>query len=348
MYSFAKLLTEEPEKLERLGILFLKILITLFIGSVFFGFNISIAEFFENPIPKGYTISNFILFLISLIFIWYVVWILIAELILGEITIWLLSKIGNKKYIFTEVLSLLKVVKKDNKNLSPEENVITFNEMLQNYTEEDEKDIKEGKSRLRQYYIVATVIYITLLCSKDIILPCWLKWVSPIMVTNILIASVVLNQIHNYFTENLDEMKKQFSLFAFAQMANNAIDKNPFIKHHYKRIGLWNRIRLERKTEDDRLPNSFNFFPLYYWNDSLTKAFLDKGLQQRAEKDPLLVKKGTHFDVIVSNVKPDDENIKSILSQPGFVYLHCEDEEQIYMNLEVLLFKVTKGMYRII
>ena len=52
---------------------------------------------------------------------------------------------------------------------------------------------------------------------------------------------------------------------------------------------------------------------------SLTKAFLDKGLQQRAEKKPLLEKKGNHFDVIVSNVKPDEENIKSILSQPNFV-----------------------------
>ena len=90
MYNLAKLLTEEPEKLERLGILFLKLLVILFIGSVFFGFNISISEFFENPIPKNYTISNFILFLISLIFIWFVVWTLIADFILGEIVIWLL------------------------------------------------------------------------------------------------------------------------------------------------------------------------------------------------------------------------------------------------------------------
>ena len=176
------------------------------------------------------------------------------------------SKVGNKKNIFNEILSLLKVVKKNNENLSPSKNVISFSEMLQNYSEEDEKVINERKSRVRQYYIVATVIYIILLCSKEITLPCWLNWVGPIMVINLLTSNVILNQIHNYFTENLDEMKKQFSQFAFAQMTINAIDKNPFIKNHYKRDGHWILLRFERKTEVDKLPNSFNFFPLYYWN----------------------------------------------------------------------------------
>ncbi|MCW3085100.1 MAG: hypothetical protein JWP12_2466 [Bacteroidetes bacterium] len=347
MYNLAKLLTEEPAKLERLGILFLKLLVTLFIGSAFLGFNISISDFVENPVPKDYTISKFIFFLIMLVIIWFVVWTLIAELIIGELMIWLLSKIGNKKTIFTDVLHFLDVVKKNNETLSPNKYVIVFNQMLHSYTDEDEKVITESKSRVRQYFLVVTVVYVALLLAKDVSLPCGLKWFGGIMIVNLLIVNVIFNQIHNYFSDNLDEMKKQFSRMAFSQMIINAIEQNPFIKNHYEKSDNWQRIHLNKKTELDWLPESFKFFPVYYWNDTLTKIMLDKGLQKREGKEIKPEKIGNHYDVVVCNVKPDDENVKSILSQRGFAYLHCENEEQIYKNLEVLLFKVTNGMYRI-
>jgi hypothetical protein len=347
MYNIVKLFTEEPEKLERVGILFLKFIMTLFISSTFFGFNISISHFFENPIPKDYTISNFLLFVISLILIWFVIWNLIAELFLGEILISLLSRIGNKKSIFLEILGLLNIIKKDSKNLSPAKNVISFNEFLQKYTEENEKFINESKSRVRQIFIVASVLYITLLFSNDLILPQWLKWVGAFVVLNFLIGSIILNQVINYFTKNLDEMKKQFSRLSFSQMIINSLDQNPFIKENYKRDGLWARIRLQRITDNDSLPESFKFYSFYYWNDTLTESIIDWGFKQYTEKKIVGEKEGMHFNVIVSNIKPNEENIKFILSQPSFAYLLCENEEQIYKNLEVLLFKVTKGKYRI-
>ena len=347
MYNLAKLLTEEPEKLERLGILFLKLLVTLLIGSVLFGLNISISGFIENPIPKDYTIAKFILFLILLVIVWYIVWSLIAEMIIGELLIWSLSKIGNKKDIFNEVLHLLKVVKKDNGNLSPNKNVISFSDILHNYTEEDEELVKESKSRIRQYFIVTSVIYIVLWVAKDITFPSSLKWFGGVMIANLLVGNIILNQIHNYFNDNRDEMKKQFSALAFTQMIINAIEQNPFIKHHYEKSNYWRRIQLKRKTELNELPESFKFFPVFYWNSTLTKAMLDKGLQQRAAKEINTATKICHYDVVICNVQPDDENVKNILKQPGFAFLHCENEEQIYKNIEILLFQVTNGMYRI-
>lgn len=347
MYNLAKLLTEEPEKLEKVGFIFLKLLVTLFIGSTLFGFNISISEFVQNPITQDFTISKFILFFILLAVIWLVVWTIIAEMIIAELLIWLLSKIGDKKDMFTDILHLLKIVKKDKEYLSPNKNTIRFNKIIHAYNDEDEKKISEGKSRIRQYYIVTAVIFVTLLCAKDVLLPCWLKCFGGFMIINLILGCVVFNMIHNYFTENLDEMKKLFSRMAFSQMIIDAMEQNSFIKHHYEKGNNWKRIHLKRKTDVDWLPKSLKFFPVYYWNDALTKAMLDKGLKQRAEKDIKLTEIEGHYDVLICNIKPDDENIRRITSQPGFAYLYCENEEQIFKNLEVLFFKITNGMYRV-
>ncbi len=347
MYNLAKLLSEEPEKLERIGILFLKLLVTLFIGSTFFGMNISISGFVENPIPKDYTIAKFISFLIFLVIIWYILWSLIAELIIGEFFIWIASKIGNSKSIFTEILVFLNVIKNDNSRLSPAKNVIAFNHMLYNYTEEDEKILKENKTRLRHYYLVFTVIYFTFLCAKDINLTCWQKWVGGIMSFNFLIASVVFNKIHNYFTENLGEIKKQFGRLAYLQMIINSIEQNQFLKLYYEKENGWSRIHLKRKTENESLPETIKFYHVFYWNKPITQVMLNKGLELRSRKKFSVDKIGKHYDVVICNLEPDDRNAKHILSQSGFAFLYCENEEQIYKNLEVLLFQVTNGIYRI-
>lgn len=347
MYSLAKLLTEEPEKLERIGLLFLKLLVTLFIGSAFFGLNISISEFVQNPIPNDYTLTNFVFFLILLVVIWFTVWTFIAEIIIGQLIIWAVSKIGNSKSIFNDVLAFINVIKKKGDNIAPAKNVIAFSDMLQNYSDEDEKIVKDSKSRIRQYYLVTTVIYFTLIFAKDINFPCWLKWFGGIMSFNFLLGSAISNKLHEYFTDNLDEMKKQFSRLAYAQMIIKAIEQNPFLKQHYEKGDKWMRIHLKRKTEDESLPETFKFYPVFHWNEGLTKIMLDKGLEQRSGKELPPEKIGKHYDVVVCNIKPDDKNIKDILSQPSFVYLHCETEEQVYKNIEVLLFQVTKGMYSI-
>jgi hypothetical protein len=326
---------------------YLKLLVTLFFGSIFSGLNISISGFVENPIPKEYSITKFILFLILLITIWFILWTLIAELIIGELLIWAVSKIRNNKTIFDEVLSFLNVIKKKGDNITPAKHAIAFSEVLQEYNEKYEQQINQSKSRIRQYYLVTTVTYLTLIFTKDFTLPYWLKWFGAIMSLNFFIANVAYNKVHGYFKENYDEMRKQFSRLAYAQMIANAIEQNPFINHHYEKSDRWFRIHLKRKTNVEHLPETLKFFPLFHWNDSLTKVFLDKELEKRAEKNLSVSEVGKHYDVVICNIKPDEENIKNISSQSGFAYLYCENEEQIYKNLEVLLFKITNGMYRI-
>lgn len=347
MYNLAKLLTEEPEKLERLGILFLKLLVTLFIVSSIFGFYIPINVFVEDLIPKDYTIVKALLFLILITIIWFIVWTIIADLILGDFLIWLLSKIGSKKEIFTAALAALKIVKLKNENISPLRNVVAFNSILQDFTDEDEKAINDNKIRIRQYYLVALVIFITLIVSKNVILPIWIKWFSGIMIIFFLLVCVVTNQIHEYFKENLDDLKKQFGQVAYVQTIINALDHNVYLKRHFEIDNSWRRINLKRKIESDDPPETLKLFPLFLRYEEIARIILNKELQKRSREEIPADKIGKHFDVVLCNFKPDEEIVKDILSLPNFAYLHCENEEQIHKNLEIFLFKVTNGNYRI-
>lgn len=351
MYNLAKLLTEEPEKLERIGILFLKLMVTLLIGSAFFGFNISVSAFIHDPIPSNYSVTKLILFFISLVAIWFVTWSMIGELIIGELIIsflsWLVNRFIDKKDVFNDILSTLKVVKKKGKSIGPAKNVIIFNELLTTYYSEGEKVISESNSRARQYYIVMSIVYISLSFTQDVVLPCWLKVLAWAMILNFLLTTLVFKQIWDYFTENIGEIRKQFCRLSYEQMIIRTIEQNPFIKEHYEMKPPHAKIHLKRETDNPNLPVTFNIYPVFHWNNSLTKEMLDVGLQQRAKSQTSAKREDTHFDVIVCNVKPDDDNVKSILSQPGFVYMYCETEEEMSENLELLLFKTTNGFYRI-
>ncbi len=155
MYNLAKLLSEEPEKLERLGILFLKLLITLLLGSIFLEYEFAISTLAENPIPKEFTLSKFVFYVIILIVIWFIVWGVIADAILGYLLINILSKIGNKKEIVLDWLIFFNVIKKRYSTLQPGKNIIAFNSLLQSYTEEDALSFKENQIRARQYFLVS-------------------------------------------------------------------------------------------------------------------------------------------------------------------------------------------------
>ncbi len=347
MYNLAKLLAESPEKIERLIILFFKLLITLYIGITLFGLNISISGFIENPILEDYTITKFILFFILLVVIWFTVWSLISELIFGELLIWIISKIGSRKFLFNDLLALLKVIEKNDKNISPNVNVIAFNNLLNNFNEDDKKKINENKSRIRQYYLVVTVTFISLLFAKDINLPCWFIWFSGIIIFNLLIINALLNKIHNYFEENFDEMKKHFGRLAYMQMVVNAIEQNPFFKLHYEKSVKRSKIHLKLKTKSVTLPKIYNFHPVYHWNELLTREIVNNDIHQQSGKKITSKNIGKYYDVVVCNIKPDDDDMKRIYSKQDFAYLYCENEEQIHKNLEVFLFKVSNGLYRI-
>jgi len=50
---------------------------------------------------------------------------------------------------------------------------------------------------------------------------------------------------------------------------------------------------------------------------------------------------------LISNVELSKDNINNVLANPQFVYMYCQNEENILKNIDVLLFKITNGNYHI-
>jgi len=344
MYNLAKLLTEAPEKLERLIILFLKLLIVLFLCNSLFNYNISISKFIESPIAKDFSISKVIFFIVIIIAVWLLVWNVFAEIILGDLLSFFFSKLVGKVHFYKFLNDSLKIIKDKAGTSNIANSIIQF---VDNYLNEFTNTLKEGKSRIRQYYFILTILYFTFIFFiKDIDLSNWLKWFGGILILFYLLVNVFVNLLYIYITENTDEMKKLFSRLTFCLMTVKAVEQNPFIKQNYKKSGNLKRLRLDRQNEDKRLPAMFQIFPVYYWNDTLIKAVLDKGLQDQT-KTERTIKTENFYDVLISNVMPNEENVRNIVKIPHFAYLFCEDKDQIYKNFEVFLFKVTNGLYRI-
>lgn len=337
MYNFAKLLTEEPEKLEKVGLLILKFLITILIANLLFGFNISISEFLENPVPKDYTIKKLIITIISFILIWFVLWNLIADLILGEVVVRLLSKFDKDENVFRVVLELSGVIKTNQqKQYLPNRNIITFYNLLQNYSVEDDNFISAEKSRVRQYYIISFIIYIGIFIIDEKSL-LWLKWFGFIVVLNFLIATVFLNKAHRYFVNNIPELRKQLQPLSFAHQCLFAINENRLIKLNYKKVRPFGRNCFELLNDNNSLPKLIKFYPFSFGNIFIASSLIKDGMNKLIEQES--VKTDTYI-VIISDVLPSDKEIAEVKAQNNFAYLYCKNEEEIIENLEILFFEM--------
>src|SRR5574337_323065 len=133
MYNLAKLLIDEPHKLERLIILFLKLLITLHVTGLIFGYDLSVGSIIENPIPKTASAIQVIYFFVIVVAAWFVLWGVIAEILLYDVLIGLLSNIGNDRAVFIVMMWLLGVAEEKDKKLFPKGHIISFADSLNDF-----------------------------------------------------------------------------------------------------------------------------------------------------------------------------------------------------------------------
>lgn len=337
MYNFIKLLSDEPEKLEKVGIVVLKFLITMLIANILFGFNISISAFLENPVPKDYTVKKMIITIISFILIWVVLWSIVAEFILGELFIRLLSKFDKDENVFIMLLELSGVVKTNqNKQYLPNRNIITFYNLLENYSVEDNNFVNAEKSRVKQYYIMSIIIYLGIFII-DVKSLSWLKWLGFIPVLNFLIGTVFLNKAHRYFVNNIQKLRKQFQPLYFAHACLFAINNNHLIKLNYKRTKPFGRNYFELVNENSALPKLIKFYPFSFGNSYIASTLINEGIHKLIEQES---HKTDTYTVIISDVLPSDEEIAIVQTQNNFAYLFCQNEEEIIDNLETLFFKM--------
>ena len=346
MYNIVNLLTEEPKKLERIILLFLKLLVVLFVGGEIFDYQFSMKDATDEIIPQDYTISKGIFFLISLTIVWYLVWTIFADVIIGGLSVWIFSRKPVKRDTFMEILHWFSVVEQKGKGkgkyIVPGKQVIKFQEMLSNYTDEDDDFIEDGKSRLHGYFSISVVIYIVLLSASDLNLPILLIIFGAFMILNMLVLAVVINKAHRYLIDNFDALKKEFGFLAYAEMTKRALEQNQHVSRNFEFGGKWKAIGLKKKFEQSGLPEEIRVYPFYVWNEEFGKEVVEDMIAVRGRETDRFKDRDVHF-ILISNTEISEKAKEMLELNPKLDYIECEvNEEKIYKRLELLFYRIAK------
>jgi hypothetical protein len=333
MYNLAKLLTEEPAKLEKLMLLFLKLLITFFFVCLLFGYNFSIYSLIKEPIPPSLSTSKLIYFFLGMIVSWYVIWVIIAEAIINGLLVWLLAMPFNGRKAFVMALSFLGVIKEKNDILSPNTNIILFTEAIKELKEEEsDKFIQENHSRVKQYFVISIAIYVLLFVSKDIKLS-WIEiFIGVYIVLNFLVLCVLLYLVKTYVYENIESLKREFEPLSYSQKTHNAVSENKEFERNYEKPTGGINVHLKRKGTMDYYPEEIKINIGFHWNQSLGQTVLTdtfKVWNEKSEKRTLYTKM-----IFVTNIKPTQEMSSLIGKLDGFIYVYALNEKEIFSGLE--------------
>ncbi len=377
MYNLAKLLTEEPKKLERLIILFIKLFLTLLLVNLFYKTNYPIKDLIENPIPKGITLSKIIYFITLMVIGWVIIWMYLDSILyyipigllwLFSFTIgiifWLYSKIDKnsalalkaKKYFFTKLvhdirdkreiflvaLTMIRIIDYNNGNIYPNKEFSWFVGMLNNFSD-NEKELKEYRDRAQQYFALLTIAFIALLLSSDIHLSGLLKTILWVMVINLYIITFIYNHAHDYLRENLEKVKEEFAPIAFFQMIERVTTENSFFKKHYKLEvkRARGRINYVHIANYHWLPKNIRIHTEYFVNEHIGRFRFD-GKIKHAIRKIVPVSKLEQYHIIVSNVSFDENIAKNVKKVPGLVFVHFPNEEEFKKNLDLAVFEIEK------
>jgi hypothetical protein len=335
MYNLAKLLTDEPEKLERLIILFLKLIITLYLAGLIFNYDFTINSLVENPLPKTLTTSKLILFFVSCIAVWFVFWSTILELLLCEGIVWLFTKWADKRKSLLTVLGFLGVIEERNgRIIKPKKYIILFVESLKLL--QDKNPLPAVKTRLKQYYIISLGALFVLILSKAIV--CGYILLSLFFILNMLVGCVLFNRVSIYIDENYSALIREFEMLAYSQRIYNTILESEYSKNHYDKPELGRKILLKRKEGYDWVPESIKVVAGFHWNTKLGQFYVEEFLNRMKDKEKESVTE--RYEYFISNIPLNENIISSVKKRKGFVYIYAIDDEEIFKGLEEAFFKM--------
>lgn len=334
MYNIAKLLTEEPEKLERLIILLLKFLICLWVPCYIFDIDIRLnfEDISNGKTFSEYSIASIIYFVSIFIVSWFVLWkigelIAIGVIYLISLIIKLLSKLVSKWFttvdFFKTILIILNVVDSDG---YPKQNIVAFSESLEELEKSEVNIFDEASSRTNQYLFIGTVIFLVLILSKDISLDPTLNVVIIVILCLSLINSALINLTGKYIYSKLPKLimgVKQASHYYHVKSALADKMKFPY-NAEYK------RKRIVLTKQEDYMPSPrIEFIPIYFWNLNLGDKMLADNLVKKNEFEG--------YRVIISNIKSD--SLEKIVSKTNnVIYIFGETNEEIKNRIDELFY----------
>lgn len=330
MYNLAKLLTDEPKKLERLIILFLKLLITLHVTGLILGYNLSIGAIIDNPIPKAAASIQIIYFFVIVIAVWFFLWGVICQIILYDVLIGLLSNIGSDRKFFFGMMELLGIAEEKNRKVYSKSRIISFTDNLDDFYKEN--IIGEAQSRVKEYFFLTTIAYSVLLISKDSVHLTTVEIVvGGIVSINFLVGCIFLTKILSYIINNIDSIKREFQPLAYAEKIVKVMAEiRQFENYERPLSGSRRKYTLERNISNDMLPEKLTIIPVFHWNQSFSKKHMLQLLLNRKQKQL----NQNRCEIVVTNIEINDEIASAVKSQNQLIYIYATSETEIFHGLE--------------
>jgi hypothetical protein len=330
MYNLAKLLIDEPQKLERLIILFLKLLITLHVTDLILGYNLSVGAIIDNPIPKAASSIQIIYFFVIVIAVWFILWSIICQFLLYDVLIGLLSNIGNDRVFFNRVMDVLGVAKEKNNKLYSKSHIISFTDSLDDFNKEN--SIEEAQSRVKEYFFLITIAYTVLLISNNRVhLTIVEIIVGAIISLNFLLGCIVLTKILSYMAFNLDSIKREFQPLAYAEKIVRVMAEIPQFENYERPLsGARRKYTLKRNSAHDKLPEMLTIIPVFHWNQSFSQKHILQLLLDRKQKQV----SQNRCEIVVTNTEINDEIASAVKSQNQLVYIYAATNTEMFHGLE--------------
>lgn len=329
MYSLAKLLSDEPAKLESLILATLKLLATIWIANVFLGFETNLSEFSIESFFRNFRVDESIYFVLNAIGIWYLLWEVVMDLIV-ESAIKLVSLLGKSEETFKWYLRLTNsIIIEDNKIVNTKPNILLFIEAV-NDEKNDYPFIIE--TRANQIFSVGLVAFIVLLTS-ELELSNWQIGIGAFIILNFFTISVLQRKLHDYYIENVDYVRSRSYQLGQIQKLKNAIRQNPDLNTKFDLIIQNDMIVLKSKENNNDFPTEITILPLFAYNKEFGALYFGD-----LESEVLKKMGSNDLSIICSNFYSPNKLVSKI--QNTIYCIHAESQGEMYNGLEQLFFMI--------
>lgn len=325
-------MTQEREKLERIITLIVKLLITMYIINVLFNDEIKLFELISNKSLAEFKISGLITSIFYLVVTWFVVWNILVELILFQIVIGAIAKIGKDEDSFRYVLLLLGVM---NKNSKPSKNVHSFSHTLNKFDGTHEIDITEEVGRIKDITSILIIYFILSMLVPELVMPVWLSWIIGIVILNMIFTDIIIQKGQKFFNENYFKIRNQINAMSYYKTVFDGINDCFSVNKYYSVTDILSTIQLFRMFDKFEVPKSIKVIPLYFENkEQLEWHFTMKKMTGQGNTS---IDKNSKITVFVSNLESNTSIKKKIKANSNFAFLLCKNQNDVKTNIEILL-----------
>ena len=351
IYAVAKIL-DEPKKLESLILSILKILITAWIGTEILGFEFSPIDISLDVIKsgggemdgvksssddtQGITFDELIYLVLTVVGLWYLIWTVIADLLIGGLIRFLATK-GKPENILRWVLNFFGVISidKDGRIKGIKKKIVWFVDMINSEDfEEETLDVEE--TRINQYFYVGLFGFLILWYSNDVILSGWEFTIVCIVLPSIFLSSIFIQRCFNYLNDSLPEVRREYNPFAHTFKVRRAITSNKLLRDNFEIAIKRKKICLTLKKDYVDLPKQIVIVPAYCSNEKIgLDVFKDISAWENNKPE---------HTVLVTGIL-DDEKLEQFKSE-RFEVVSGESEEEIYQAIENYLFRKRKEVQK--